>query len=151
MGLVVEFRLHFVPRPAGAPGVFRFRVLRQRVAALDHETLHDAMKRRAVVESLGGKGLEIFNGFRRDVRPEFNHHLARRGFDDGHFVGAHNNFGLRLDYLIESAGTILMLSRVTRGLGMLISPIAFGPVQGESPSFPSTSSPLITLPKAVYW
>src|SRR6266498_1793841 len=47
------------------------------------------------------------------------------------------------------AGTILMLSMATRVSGLLASPFALG-TTGVSPSLPRTSSPLISLPKAVY-
>src|SRR5437879_321657 len=52
---------------------------------------------------------------------------------------------LTLCYLIESAGTILMLSTLIRFSGR-----SFGPVLVVA-IFSSTSSPLISLPKAVYW
>src|SRR5437588_6431897 len=53
-------------------------------------------------------------------------------------------------YLAESPGTILMLSTPTRVVGLLFSPPP-EEVVATSPIFPSTSSPLIKQPKAVYW
>src|SRR6266481_7484213 len=55
----------------------------------------------------------------------------------------------RINYFTESAGTILMLSITTRLVGLLGSPMLFL-VTGISPIFPSTSWPLISLPKVVY-
>ena len=52
-------------------------------------------------------------------------------------------------YFTESAETILMLCTSMRFLGLLFSPVALG-ATGVFPIFSSTSSPLITLPKAVY-
>src|ERR1044071_8827767 len=50
---------------------------------------------------------------------------------------------------IDSAGTMEMLSTPTRALGLLISPPLFW-VTGVSPMVPSTSSPRIRRPNAVY-
>src|SRR5208283_4131755 len=61
-------------------------VFRQWVSTLNHETLHNAMKAGAVVKSLIGERLEIFDGLGRDVRPEFDDHRSVAGLDDGHFV-----------------------------------------------------------------
>ena len=49
----------------------------------------------------------------------------------------------------RSAGTILMLMTPTRLSGALFSPDGLGPT-GVSAIFSSTSSPLISLPNAVY-
>ena len=54
MWLVVELGLDLVARVAGAPATFRVGVLGQRIAALDHEAFHDAVKGGAIVESLRG-------------------------------------------------------------------------------------------------
>src|SRR5262245_7447391 len=53
------------------------------------------------------------------------------------------------DYFTALAATILMLSTLTRTVGLLGSPLALG-ATGVSPIFPSTSSPLLSLPNAVY-
>src|SRR5438477_13114142 len=52
-------------------------------------------------------------------------------------------------YFTESAGTMSIFSITTRVVGLLFSPMLFR-VTGVSPIFPSTSSPLINLPKVVY-
>ena len=90
MGLVVELSLELFARAAGAPAFFHAGVFGQRIAALDHEAFDDAMKRGAIVEAFARKFLEILDGLGRDVRPEFHHHVACRGFDDCNFVRAHN-------------------------------------------------------------
>ncbi len=54
-----------------------------------------------------------------------------------------------VNYFTESAGTIVMLSIVTRLVGWLFSPPGPG-VTAVLPIFSSTSSPLINLPKVVY-
>jgi len=50
--LVVELGLDLVARAARAPGIFLTVVLRQRIAALDHETLDDAVKTGSVIKTL---------------------------------------------------------------------------------------------------
>ena len=62
------------------------RILGERIAALDHETLDDAMKAGAVVKALFRQFLEILDVSGRDVRPEFDDHVAFGGFDDGNFA-----------------------------------------------------------------
>ena len=94
MRTIVELRLDAMARTAGAPAFLGIEVLGQRLAALYHKSLHDAMKRRAIVKTIPGQLLEILDRLRRDIRPEFHNHLARGGFDDGYFVFAHNEFGL---------------------------------------------------------
>jgi len=76
MRFVVELRFDLVagspvPQRPSASGIFR-----QRIAALDHEALDDAMKTGAVVETLFGKGLEILDRFWSHVRPEFDGHFT---------------------------------------------------------------------------
>src|SRR5436305_307373 len=111
MRAVIEFGFDLVTRTAGAPTMFSAGILRQRIAALDHEAFHNAMKSRAVIKAFLGKGLEVLHRLGRDIRPELHHHFTRRRFDHSHFVRiAHDRIGLRLDYLMESAGTTLMLS-----------------------------------------
>src|SRR5437773_538236 len=53
-------------------------------------------------------------------------------------------------HFTESAGTMSIFSITTRVVGLLFSPMLFL-VTGVSPIFASTSSPLINLPKVVYW
>src|SRR5256885_10237604 len=55
----------------------------------------------------------------------------------------------RSTYFTESAGTILMLSTVTRFVGLLRSPLSLM-VTSVSPIFPTTSSPFMIFPNAVY-
>jgi len=56
----------------------------------------------------------------------------------------------RSTYFTESAGTILMLSTVTRFVGLLRSPLSLV-VTSVSPIFPRTSSPFMIFPNVVYW
>ena len=55
----------------------------------------------------------------------------------------------RSTYFTESAGTILMLSTVTRLVGLLRSPLSLV-VTSVSPIFPRTSSPFMIFPNVVY-
>src|SRR5581483_6286705 len=86
MRAFIELGLDLVARPARAPTVLRARVFRERIAALDHEALHDAVKSSPVVESLVGEGFEVLDGFGRNVGPEFHDHFARGRFDDSNFA-----------------------------------------------------------------
>src|SRR5689334_6755446 len=79
------------------------------------------------------------------------HQLAVRSrtahrFQDGReFRHAH-----RRDHFTESAGTIFTDCTSIRFVGLLFSPLALR-VTGVFPILSRTSSPLTTLPKAVYW
>src|ERR1051326_4304892 len=86
MRLVVELGLDLVARPAGAPATLHLGVLREGIAALNHEALDNPVKRRAVVESLAGEFLEILDRLGRRVGPKLDHHFAGRRFNNGHFV-----------------------------------------------------------------
>src|SRR2546423_15130288 len=55
----------------------------------------------------------------------------------------------RSTYFTESAGTILMLSTVTRLVGLLRSPLSLV-ITSMSPIFPRTSSPFMSFPNVVY-
>ncbi len=125
--------------------MFRVRILGQRITALDHEILDDPVETRAIVESLLRQGLEVLDGFGGDVRPKLNDHVARRGADDGYFAHTCKQVGLSLaGYLMVSAGTILMLMTPWRSFGRSCGCV------GVVAIFSSTSSPLISLPNAVY-
>src|SRR5438552_10769241 len=67
---IVEFGLDFVARIARSPLGFLAGILCQRIAALNHKILNDTMETSAVIESLPGKGLEVFDRFRRHIRPK---------------------------------------------------------------------------------
>src|SRR5689334_15648891 len=150
MGFVVEFGFDLVAGAAGSPPAFHLRVPRQWIATLDHEILHDAVERGAVVKPFFGEGLEVFHRPGRYVGPEFNDHFTRRCFDDRDFVHGLSEYEFAGGcYFTESAGTILTLSSPTRFAGLLGSPYLLGPT-AVSPILPSTSSPLIRRPKAVY-
>ncbi len=85
---VIELGLDLVTGVARAPHGFLAWVFGQRIAALNHEILDDAMKAGAVVESLIGEFLEIGDCVRRDLGPEFDDHGAFSRVDNGHFAGA---------------------------------------------------------------
>ena len=84
--LVIELRLDLMPRPARAPRAFLARIFRQRITALNHKTLDDAMKTSAVVKTFLREVSEIFDVARRNVRPEFENHFARTGGKDSNFA-----------------------------------------------------------------
>src|SRR5439155_24438098 len=60
--LVIELGLDFVARSARAPTALPVRVFGERIAALYHETFHDAVECGAVVKTLPGQPLEILDG-----------------------------------------------------------------------------------------
>src|SRR5712692_1922743 len=62
MRAFAELGLDRVAGPSGAPAGIGLWIARQRVPALDHETLHNAVKGGAIVEAFFGEGLEIFDG-----------------------------------------------------------------------------------------
>ena len=84
---VIELRLDFVARAAGAPGMFLAGVLGERVPALNHEVLNDPVKTGAVIKTFLGEFLKILDVFRGDVRIKFHHHDAQAGRDHGDIVG----------------------------------------------------------------
>src|SRR6266849_3447451 len=87
MRAFVELGLDRVAGAAGTPARFCLWIARQRVPALDHETLEDAVKGGPIVEAVFGEGLEIFDGFGRHVRPEAKDYVSVGGLDDGTFFG----------------------------------------------------------------
>ena len=87
MGVVVELGIDAVARPAGAPDILRRRHFGQRVAALDHKALDNAMETGAIVESSFGEFFEIGDRIRRGLGPESDDHLTLRGVDDSDFIG----------------------------------------------------------------
>jgi len=100
MRLCVELGLDLV---AGAAGAGRAGLAGPGVgaAALDHEALDDAMKGGAVIKPLPGELQEIPDGSGRDIRPEFDGHVAVVGLEDGCFngcgVGAHGMKGWKIE------------------------------------------------------
>jgi hypothetical protein len=85
MVFVVEFGGNLVARITGA-GHAAGAGLGVGATALDHEALHDAVERRAVVKAVAGEFLEVFDRFGGDFRPERNGNIAVSGGDDGDFV-----------------------------------------------------------------
>src|SRR5439155_22306299 len=85
------------------------------------------------------------NGF--FVRASNVHQQGRKLLSGRHMLRV---LTVRRRYFTESAGTIFTLSTATRLTGLLFSPPP-PEVVGVSPSRASTSSPLITCPKAEYW
>jgi len=84
--LLVELGLDLVARIARAPARFFRRILGQRIAALRHETLDDAVERGAVIEALLRELLEIFDRVRRHIGPELGDHFAFAGGENRDFV-----------------------------------------------------------------
>src|SRR6185436_17718955 len=82
----IELGFDFVAGIAGAPSRFGTQISGQRVAPLNHESLDDAVKGRAVIKPFGGKLFEILDGFGSNIGPEFDDHFARGGFDDCDFA-----------------------------------------------------------------
>ena len=99
-GLALNSALSFQPGPP-VPGDARGAGLGVGAAALDHEALDDAVKRRAVVEAVAGELLEVLDGLGRDVGPEGHGHFTIGGLDDGVFGGcgrsAHEGAARRRD------------------------------------------------------
>src|SRR5439155_13931092 len=86
MWVIVEFSFDFVAGSALSKAVLFRWIFRIRIAALNHESLDDAMKSCAVVKSRAGKFLKIFYCFRSGIGPKFDDHFAFVGFDHGHFA-----------------------------------------------------------------
>src|SRR4029078_9515629 len=88
------------PRPPATSAVAR------RVAALDHEPLHDAVERQAVVVTVLGEQPEILDGLRRIRRQELDRDRAPVGLD--HPVQAAGAFGpgwhFRVSWRLTAAG-----------------------------------------------
>jgi hypothetical protein len=100
------------------------------------EKFRQTNNRRALLRRVANKILragEIFLRFRATL------HLDQRDFC----------FLSHSRYFTESAGTMSILSIVTRSVGLLISFPLFR-VTGVFPIFSSTSSPLINFPNVVY-
>ena len=81
MRLGIELGLHLVAGIARA-GDALGSGLGVRAAALHHEALDDPVKGRAIIETLAGQPLEIFNSLRRDVAPEGEREVAVACADD---------------------------------------------------------------------
>ena len=114
---VVKLRFDRVVGPAGSPTIFHGRIFGERIATLDHETLNDPVKSRAIEKTGTGQLLEILDGFRCDLRPKFDGEVAFRGGDDCDFLIRHSESDSIPPYFTESAETILMLSTPTRTSG----------------------------------
>ena len=67
---IAEFSFDLVAGIAGAPTKFLARILGERVAALDHETLHNPVKAGAVIKRIVGEFLEILHCFRGCLGPK---------------------------------------------------------------------------------
>ena len=90
MRTVVEFSFDGVSRSACAPFGFLAGVFGKRVATLNHEAFDDAMKACAIIKSFTSEFLEIGNGFRRNIRPEFDDHFTVGCVDDRNFMGVYS-------------------------------------------------------------
>lgn len=74
-----------------------------RTAALNHETLDDAVKGGAVIEAFFGELKEVLDGLRGDLGPELDREVAGGGVDDGAGRGGGCVFHGRVGG-VESAG-----------------------------------------------
>src|SRR5204863_1080978 len=86
MWAVVELGLDGMARPTGTPTGFLIWVLGERIPALNHEALHNAVKGGTVVKAFLGQGLEILDRLRGDIGPKLDGHFACGCFDNGSFV-----------------------------------------------------------------
>ena len=84
MGLFVELGFDLVAGVAGA-GHSLGTLFGVGATALDHETLENAVKCGAVVETFAGEFFEILDVLRCDVGPEGEGHFSEGGLDDGVF------------------------------------------------------------------
>src|SRR3977135_4201521 len=99
MRLLAELRVDLVTGIARAPAGFLAFVFRERIAALNHETLDDAMERGAVIESRLRQLLEILDRLRSHVGPELGHHFSFAGFNHGNFFWLSHGGSLFLFFL----------------------------------------------------
>jgi len=83
---IAKLGINLIAGIAGAPTVFLARIFGERIAALNHEALHNAMKTGAVIKGVIRQLLEILNRLGRNIRPELNHHLAPGGANHGNFL-----------------------------------------------------------------
>jgi len=83
--MIIKLGVDHVTGAASAPAIFGAGVLGEWIAALNHEAFDDAMEQGAVIKTLPGELLEIFDGFGRGVGPELDDHFARTRFNDGDF------------------------------------------------------------------
>ena len=81
----IKFGLDFVPGISGSEASFVSLIFGERIAPLNHKVLDDTVKRSAVVEAFACEFLEIFDGLRSHIGPEFDRHLALAGFNHGDF------------------------------------------------------------------
>ena len=85
--MIVELGLDVVAGSAFAVAVLFCRVLRIRIAALDHESFDDSVENCPVVKALARQFLEILDRVRRGISPKLHHHIAFTRLYHGHFVG----------------------------------------------------------------
>src|SRR5262245_48236058 len=86
MRLITEFGFDFVARSACAVVVFPGWIFGVRITTLNHEAFHNSMKSCAIIEPLPSELFEIFDRFRRDVGPKFDHNLTLGGRNNRYFV-----------------------------------------------------------------
>src|SRR5438067_2453363 len=99
MRLLVKLRVDLVTGIARAPARLFALVFRERIAALDHESLDDAMESGPVIESRLRQLLEILDRLRGHVRPELGHHFSFAGLDHVNFFWFSHDGGLFLLFL----------------------------------------------------
>src|SRR4051794_11504885 len=96
MRTVIEFGFDFVAGIARAPRRFLAGIFGERIAALDHEPFHNAVKGSSIVVTALRKLLEILNRFGSDFRPEFHHHFPKGSLNHSDFVCVHSFLFFRL-------------------------------------------------------
>src|SRR5256885_6487229 len=84
MRLLVKLRLDLVTGIARTPSGFLALIFRERIAALDHETLDHAMESGAVIEPRFRQLLEILDRLWSHVGPELGHHFSFAGRSEEH-------------------------------------------------------------------
>src|SRR5579862_8497776 len=102
MRMVIEFSVDRVTRAPCAPIAFPCGVFGIRIATLDHESLNDAMKAGAIIESLFGQSYEILDGLWSGLWPELQNHIPLSCLNNGDLVRI--RVGLTIGFCIFPLG-----------------------------------------------
>src|SRR5882724_917404 len=84
--MIIELGFNLVARIALSVTVLFRRVLRIRIAALNHEIFDDSMENRAVIEALARQLLKILDRVWRSISPKLHYHFAFVGFNHCNFI-----------------------------------------------------------------